>query len=82
MSEHKFLLRVPSELWEEVSGAAKRNRRSVNSEIVLALQEEFGVLSSGSYDVGRAAELQAKRNEGLSRVMRESVRPDFKGGKR
>jgi hypothetical protein len=39
MSAHKYLLRVPEDIWLEVRAAAVRNRRSVNQEIVWRLSE-------------------------------------------
>lgn len=43
MSVHKYLLRVPEDLWAELSRAASLNRRSVNSEILmrLAIRQEL-----------------------------------------
>ena len=37
MSEHRYALRVPDELWVEIARSASLNRRSINSEIVWRL---------------------------------------------
>jgi hypothetical protein len=81
MSAHKYLLRVPEDVWVEVRAAAVANRRSVNQEIVWRLSERgpgFAGAASASSD------LPATRMPELDRVdprseSRPSFRPDFKG---
>ena len=38
---HKFLLRLPDEVWTQLRKCAKENERSVNGEIVWRLRRSF-----------------------------------------
>lgn len=44
---HKFVVRLPVPLRNQVAEAAKHYRRSMNSEIVARLEQSFGALPQG-----------------------------------
>jgi len=37
--DHRFLLRIPEDLWRDIQAQAAKNGRSVNSEIVWRLRK-------------------------------------------
>lgn len=83
MDEHKYALRVPRVLWDEIVVAAGRARRSINSEIVWRLsQAAEGGLSERELPPVGAEGSHPRRLAGSGSRSESSFRPDFKGGKR
>jgi hypothetical protein len=97
MSEHKYPLRVPSAVWEELKASAAANRRSVNSEIlwrVSLVSLSSGPRSEVTQDeasIELAMEKTARAEATGAAPFVPAVpfekrnapfRPDFKGGKR
>jgi predicted DNA-binding protein len=41
MDKHRFLLVLPGELWERLKALAKRNRRTVTAESLIAIEKHL-----------------------------------------
>jgi hypothetical protein len=69
MSAHKYLLRVPEDIWEGVRLAAVLNGRSVNREIVWRLRQP----------IPQAVAREVSEELRVRNSRRPSFRPDFRG---
>jgi hypothetical protein len=83
MKMHSYALRVPWDVWVEVSATARLNRRSVNQEIVWRLSERRDIAADRPEASGLVGPAESARmgaaEKGASARRSESFRPDFKG---
>lgn len=79
--EAKFHLRLPHELHAKIKQRAKMNNRSLNSEIIAAIEESLAKQSSASVYIDDAERMAEQQSEMVKKIVFDTLKTMYSNNK-
>lgn len=76
--EAQFHLRLPHELHEKIKQRAKMNNRSLNSEIIAAIEESLAKQSSASVYIDDAERMAEQQSDMVKKIVFDTLKELYK----
>lgn len=80
--EAQFHLRLPHELHAKIKQRAKMNNRSLNSEIIAAIEESLAKQSSASVYIDDAERMAEQQSEMVKKIVFDTLKTMYSNNKR
>lgn len=80
--EAKFHLRLPHELHAKIKQRAKMNNRSLNSEIIAAIEESLAKQSSASVYIDDAERMAEQQSEMVKKIVFDTLKTMYSNNKK
>lgn len=80
--EPQFHLRLPHELHAKIKQRAKMNNRSLNSEIIAAIEESFDKQSSASVCIDDAERMAEQQSDMVKKMVFETLKTMYSNNKK
>lgn len=80
--EAQFHLRLPHELHAKIKRRAKMNNRSLNSEIIAAIEESLAKQSSASVYIDDAERMAEQQSEMVKKIVFDTLKTMYSNNKK
>ena len=80
--EAQFHLRLPHELHAKIKQRAKMNNRSLNSEIIAAIEESLAKQSSASVYIDDAERMAEQQSEMVKKIVLDTLKTMYSNNKK
>ncbi|HDW1746360.1 TPA: Arc family DNA-binding protein [Escherichia coli] len=80
--EAQFHLRLPHELHAKIKQRAKMNNRSLNSEIIAAIEESLAKQSSASVYIDDAERMAEQQSEMVKKIVFDTLKTMYSNNKK
>lgn len=80
--EAQFHLRLPHELHAKIKQRAKMNNRSLNSEIIAAIEESLAKQSSASVYIDDAERIAEQQSEMVKKIVFDTLKTMYSNNKK
>ncbi|HID3506664.1 TPA: Arc family DNA-binding protein, partial [Escherichia coli] len=80
--EAQFHLRLPHELHAKIKQRAKMNNRSLNSEIIAAIEESLAKQSSASVYIDDAERMAEQQSDMVKKMVFETLKTMYSNNKK
>lgn len=80
--EAKFHLRLPHELHAKIKQRAKMNNRSLNTEIIAAIEESLAKQSSASVYIDDAERMAEQQSDMVKKMVFETLKTMYSNNKK
>ncbi|EKY6586809.1 Arc family DNA-binding protein [Escherichia coli] len=80
--ESQFHLRLPHELHAKIKQRAKMNNRSLNSEIIAAIEESLAKQSSASVYIDDAERMAEQQSDMVKKMVFETLKTMYSNNKK
>ncbi|EJT2126508.1 Arc family DNA-binding protein [Escherichia coli] len=80
--EAQFYLRLPHELHAKIKQRAKMNNRSLNSEIIAAIEESLAKQSSASVYIDDAERMAEQQSDMVKKMVFETLKTMYSNNKK
>lgn len=80
--EARFHLRLPHELHAKIKQRAKMNNRSLNSEIIAAIEESLAKQSSASVYIDDAERMAEQQSEMVKKIVFDTLKTMYSNNKK